>query len=99
MEVKLKSNDERHNAEIEKYMQYEKFLGKFLYLVLPIRYLLSVVILTHISPISAQLRTTRSKWLDSDLIPRLLEKFEKWENFMVILLSFKNNPFRRILDA
>ena len=41
----------------------------------------------------------RLDWLDSDLIPRLLENFEKWENFMVILLCFKNNPFRRILDA
>ena len=28
-----------------------------------------------------------SNWLDSDLIPRLLENFEKWENFMVILFS------------
>ena len=37
-------------------------------------------------------------WLDSDLIPRLLENFEKWENFMIILLSFKNNSYRRISD-
>ena len=38
-------------------------------------------------------------WLDSDLIPRLLENFEKWENFMAILLSIKNNSYRRILSA
>ena len=39
------------------------------------------------------------EWLDSDLIPRLLENFEKWENFMAILLSIKNNSYRRILSA
>ena len=36
-------------------------------------------------------------WLDSDLIPRLLENFEKWENFMTILLSLKNNHTSSIL--
>ena len=36
---------------------------------------------------------------NSDLIPRLLEKFEKWKNFMAILLSFKNDSYRRILNA
>ena len=39
------------------------------------------------------------KWPNSDLIPRLLEKFEKRENFMAILLSFKNDSCRRILNA
>ena len=39
------------------------------------------------------------QWLDSDLIPKLLEKFEKWKNFMVILFSLENNPYRRIFSA
>ena len=39
------------------------------------------------------------QWLDSDLIPRLLENFENWKNFMVILLSVKNDAYRRIFGA
>ena len=39
------------------------------------------------------------EWLDSDLIPRLLENFEKLEIFMTILLSFENKSYRRILNA
>ena len=38
-------------------------------------------------------------WLDSDLIPRLLENFENWKNFMVILLSVKNDAYRRFFGA
>ena len=38
-------------------------------------------------------------WLDSDLIPRLLEIFEKMKTFMVILLSVKNDANSRILGA
>ena len=40
-----------------------------------------------------------SQWLDSDLIPRLLEKFEKLKNFIVILFNLENNPYRRIFSA
>ena len=40
-----------------------------------------------------------SYWLDSDLIPRLLEIFEKLKTFMVILLSVKNDAYSRILSA
>ena len=39
------------------------------------------------------------QWLDSDLIPRLLENFENWKNFMAILLSVKNDAYRRIFGA
>ena len=38
-------------------------------------------------------------WLDSDLIPRLLENFENWKNFMVILFNVKNDAYRRIFGA
>ena len=38
-------------------------------------------------------------WLDSDLIPRLLEIFEKLKTFMVIVLSVKNDAYSRILSA
>ena len=38
-------------------------------------------------------------WLDSDLIPRLLENFENWKNFMIILLSVKNDSYRRFFGA
>ena len=38
-------------------------------------------------------------WPNSDLIPRLLEIFEKWKTFMVILLSVKNDAYSRILGA
>ena len=37
--------------------------------------------------------------LDSELIPRLLENFENWKNFMVILLSVKNDAYRRFFGA
>ena len=39
------------------------------------------------------------QWQNSDLIPRLLEIFEKWKTFMVILLSVKNDAYSRILGA
>ena len=39
------------------------------------------------------------EWLDSDLIPRLLENFENWKNFMIILLSVKNDSYRRFFGA
>ena len=35
--------------------------------------------------------------LDSDLIPRLLEIFEKLKTLMIILLSIKNDAYSRIL--
>ena len=35
-----------------------------------------------------------SHWLDSDLIPRLLENFENWENVTVSLLNIKNEAYR-----
>ena len=38
-------------------------------------------------------------WLDSDLIPRLFENFENCKNFMVILLSVKNDAYRRFFGA
>ena len=38
-------------------------------------------------------------WLDSDLIPRLLEIFEKWKTFMIILLRVKNDTYSRILGS
>ena len=41
----------------------------------------------------------RLQWLDSDLIPRLLEIFEKWKTVMVILLRIKNDAYSRILGA
>ena len=34
------------------------------------------------------------EWLDSDLIPRLLENFENWENVTVSLLNIKNEAYR-----
>ena len=37
--------------------------------------------------------------LDSDLIPKSLENFENWKNFMVILFSVKNDAYRRIFGA
>ena len=39
------------------------------------------------------------KWLDSELIPRLLENFENWKHFKVILLSVKNDAYRQIFWA
>ena len=39
------------------------------------------------------------QWLDSELIPRLLENFENWKNFMVILLNVKNDAYRRIFGT
>ena len=38
-------------------------------------------------------------WLDSDLIPRLLEIFEKLKTFMIILLNVTNDTYSRILSA
>ena len=38
-------------------------------------------------------------WLDSDLIPRLLEIFEKLKTFMIILLNVTNDAYSRILSA
>ena len=38
----------------------------------------------------------KALWLDSELIPRLLENFENGKNFMIILLSVKNDAYRRI---
>ena len=38
-------------------------------------------------------------WLDSELIPRLLENLENWKNFMIILLNVKNDAYRRIFWA
>ena len=38
-------------------------------------------------------------WLDSELIPRLLENFENWKNFIIILLNIKNDAYRRIFGA
>ena len=32
-----------------------------------------------------------SNWLDSELIPKLLENFENWKNFMIILFNVKND--------
>ena len=39
------------------------------------------------------------EWLDSDLIPRLLEIFEKLKTFMIILLNVTNDTYSRILSA
>ena len=39
------------------------------------------------------------QWLDSDLIPRLLEIFEKLKSFMIILLNVTNDACSRILTA
>ena len=38
----------------------------------------------------------RAQWLDSDLIPRLLEIFEILKIFVIILLSAKNGAYRRV---
>ena len=46
-----------------------------------------------------QFESPRPDWLDSDFIPRLLEIFEKLKNFMAILLSVKNDTYRRIKIA
>ena len=35
-------------------------------------------------------------WLDLDLIPKLLEIFENFKKFIVILLSVKNDVYKRI---
>ena len=43
--------------------------------------------------------STAGNWLDSDLIPRLLENFENWKNFMIILLRVKNDAYRRFFGA
>ena len=39
------------------------------------------------------------EWLDSDLIPILLEIFEKMKTFMVIVFSVKNDAYGQILGA
>ena len=44
-------------------------------------------------------KSTKPKWLDSELIPRLLENFENWKNFMIILLNVKNDAYRRFFGA
>ena len=41
-----------------------------------------------------QARKSNSDWLDSELIPRLLENFENWKNFIVILLNVKYDAYR-----
>ena len=41
----------------------------------------------------------KSEWLDSDLIPRLLEIFENFKNFMLILFAIKNDAYRRVFGA
>ena len=46
-----------------------------------------------------QARKSNADWLDSELIPRLLENFENWKNFMIILLNVKNDAYRRIFGA
>ena len=53
----------------------------------------------RIWPRSIQAKTDKtshyfSLWLDSDLIPRLLENFENWKNFIVILLNVKYDAYR-----
>ena len=39
------------------------------------------------------IKSIKFHWLDPDLIPRLLEIFERLKTFMVILLSVKNDAY------
>ena len=38
-------------------------------------------------------------WQESDFIPKLFEIIEISKNILIILLSFKNDAYRRILSA
>ena len=39
------------------------------------------------------------QWLESDLIPRLLEMLEFWKIFLALLISIKNLAYTQILSA
>ena len=52
-----------------------------------------------VSDYQEKVRHNQIKWLESDLIPKLLAIFEILDKFSTILLSIKNDDWTRILSA